>query len=191
MTETEICNLALSRIGVTEYIDSLDEDSAHAQACSVIFDIARDTALASASWSFATKRATLALLDVEHDEWEYVYTLPADLLEVQSFWPATPKTPYGIELNSGGTARVIVTNAQDAVLIYTKRVTNTGLFTAQFCDALAWRLAVDLALSISKNPQMSGAAQQAYVMALSVASAASANGSFEEQADSEFITIRG
>lgn len=191
MTDAQICNIALLRIGVSTRIDSLDENSTEAAACKTIFALARDNALASAPWPFATVRLALANLGLTHAQWTYTYSLPSDFLDVQNFYPASPATDFSVELNAAGDARVLLTNAQGAVLIYTKQVTNTALFSSQFCDALAWRLAVDLALSIAKNVQASLRAQQAFMAAITVAVAAAERLTRSATAESEFVTIRG
>ena len=61
MTETEIANLALSLIAAKE-MTAMDSDATQqARVCRKWFDAARDEALASHPWNFATKRARLTL----------------------------------------------------------------------------------------------------------------------------------
>jgi hypothetical protein len=61
MTETAIANLALSLIAGKEMTDLDTDATQQARVCRKWFDAARDEALASHPWNFATKRAKLTL----------------------------------------------------------------------------------------------------------------------------------
>lgn len=61
MTETQIANLALSLIAAKEMSDLDSDATQQARVCRKWFDPARDEALASHPWNFATKRARLTL----------------------------------------------------------------------------------------------------------------------------------
>ena len=58
-SEVDICNLALSHLGDTATIASLDppEGSAQAEHCARFYPIARDSLLEMHAWGFATSRA--------------------------------------------------------------------------------------------------------------------------------------
>ena len=66
----DICNLALSHLGDTATVASIDppEGSAQAEHCSRFYPVARDAMLELFNWKFATRRATLALLTA--DSWD-------------------------------------------------------------------------------------------------------------------------
>lgn len=173
MTEVELCNLALLRIGQRDLITSLAGTSAPARACAVLYPIARDFMLASYAWPFATRRLALTAYDYDMDPdfersgWGYSYTLPTDYLAAQYIWSGVrnpafdARTPFAVEGNTAtGTPDVltpfILTDQEDAELVYTAAITDTTQFPALFCDALAWKLAAELALALAVKPQLAG-----------------------------------
>jgi hypothetical protein len=199
LTAAEICNIALARVGQRQTIAALSETSAPGRLCNTLYPNARDSLLMSVPWSFATKRQTLAeLVTDERDGWEYVYALPTDCLATRYLYPGLrnptekQKEPFAIEFDATESKRVLLTDCEDAILVYTASPGDvTANFPPLFCDALAWALAVDLALSLAVKPQVGLAMRQGYELALLKASAAELN---QAQADtppeSEIITGR-
>lgn len=167
----QICNTALARVGVKEFIEDLAEGSAEADACSALYPTARDSALTSLPWPFATKRTTLALAagEDEREGWEYVYAMPSDCLLARHIWSgerapsATSKIPFTIELNDAEDARIILCDKEDAELVYTAAITNSLLFPPLFVDALCWLLASELALPLSVRTDLRTQAQQMWL----------------------------
>jgi hypothetical protein len=88
--EADICNKALARIGITEYIDDLTTDqSEEAQTCNVFYTDLRDACLAAFPWPFATLRQVLTIKADEplRDGWRNVFALPAKCLKPRKIWP--------------------------------------------------------------------------------------------------------
>ena len=58
-SDVEICNLALSHLGDTATVASIDppEGSAQAEHCARFYPIARDALLEKHDWSWATRRS--------------------------------------------------------------------------------------------------------------------------------------
>src|SRR5688500_4621637 len=78
----EICNLALTHVRGGS-INSLDEASVQAQRCKLFYEIARDQALADATWGFNHALVALAELeDVEVFNWAHAWTYPSDCLHI-------------------------------------------------------------------------------------------------------------
>lgn len=157
------------------------EGSAQAEHCARFYPIARDSLLEMHSWNFSTVRASLALLDITIPEWTYVYAAPNDALNVLAVLPPeanddysarltatdiygyttnnnlpfnyagtyTPQ-PFAMETQSDGT-QIILTDQEQAVLRYTKLVTDTTQFSPLFVMALSWHLASMLAGPILKG----------------------------------------
>lgn len=88
-SETELCNLALLRIGHRALLSAYSTDtSIEAQAARVLYPHARDTTLAAFPWRFARQSATLVLDDdASFLGWTYVYVLPRDFLLARSIYP--------------------------------------------------------------------------------------------------------
>lgn len=157
-TEVSICNLALSRLGETASLSSIDppEGSAEAEHCAIFYPIARDTLLELHDWKFATRRVLLAAMsDADTWEWAYAYATPAGLVRALKVLPASASAandgePFDQQLAESGD-RMILTNCAEASLLYTVQCSDTSLFPPLFVDALVWLLAADLAGPIIKG----------------------------------------
>lgn len=164
MDSIEICNVALRRIGVTE-IERMDEASEPARACSRFYDFTRRNVLQRFPWTFATRRVQLARVDEKAPDFEYVYQYPKDALAVRlmyndSFTGLPKKNEYRIM--SSNTGRKIYTNIENAWLEYTADVKDTSLFDDQFVEALSWKLAAEMAYSLTGNMNIANNCVQAY-----------------------------
>ena len=164
--EAQVCNLALMRVGQREFIDSLDEATVQAEMCSAAFGPARDELLERAPWPFAMRRALLGQLVApttgpDFGEWAYRYSLPSDCVAPRFIYtgstmtPPDKRIPFVIELDSDtGANFLLLTNQPSAQLAYTAQVTNPGLWSPMFVQAMAWRVALDLILSLPVKPQL-------------------------------------
>ena len=192
-----ICNVALSRIGHKRTITSLVEGTVEANACNVHYEQTRDLVLEAFDWPFARKRATLALLAGEgNDDWDFAYQLPDDCIAPRAIWNGSrtegdATTVFGVESNSAGTARIILADEEDAILKYTSRITVVPAYSASFVDALAWKLAAELVLSIPSKPTLYPVASKEYEKALLRAAAIHYNSQRPDAAPkSEFERVR-
>ncbi len=178
-SETDICNLALLRIGQGSRIASLDEESEPADLCELLLPLARDDTLRAWSWPFASRRQDLALVEEEPStDWAYSYRVPSDYLVAIRIIPTDGRNgrariPFEVEGdNTGG---LLFTDQTDAVLHYIARVENAGLFPPDFVDALAWRLAMDLAEPLARDQGRAEKAERNWKRALERAQANAAN----------------
>jgi hypothetical protein len=154
----DICNLALSHLGDSANVSSIDppEGSAQAEHCARFYPIARDSLLEMHNWSFATRRTQPALLAEDIDTaWTYAYAAPAGMVKpiavvVPGALDDADSQPYTVETLSTGLV-VVYTNTENAVLRYVARVTDTTKYTPLFVDALSWLLASYLAGPIIKG----------------------------------------
>lgn len=198
-SDAQICNLALSRVGVRKLIDALSDPGTEAKACNAVYALSRDTVLASYSWPFATRRSVLAeLAVVERTDWAHVYALPADCLEPQAIVLAGDRNPqagsriaFEIEANDDASAPVILTDQEEAELLYTAGVTNPVLFPPHFSDALAWRIAEEIAYSLPVKPGLASQMRQGYELAIQRAKiAALVARQPDSEPDSASVTVR-
>lgn len=160
-SETEICNLALRRLGQEAGLNSLGDDSTYYETAKASMPIVRDSLLERHAWNFATQTVKPAVLRDKPVGWKAAYALPHDCLRVLTVLPEDQydaglansitaplpdevfEQPWTVEMM--GRNRVVLTNVHKPVLKYIRRVTEPGLFTPLFTDVLAWHLAASLA----------------------------------------------
>lgn len=95
-SEVDVCNLALSHLGDTATVSSINppEGSAQAEHCQRFYPIARDSLLEMHFWNFSMKRATLAQLTNTWSQWKYAYALPSDCLNPIAILPPEAYDDY-------------------------------------------------------------------------------------------------
>lgn len=192
----QICNLALSRIGQSQVIDALNEQSLAAELCSLHYEAARDAVLRDFDWPFAEARVYLADIGNPPLNWRYRYRYPFDCIKARRITipgnknpTADQRIPFDVIHAAGG--RAIVTDQEQAELAYTVKVIDTTYFDPLFVSALAWRLASELAIGLQVRPENFNAAQEQYLFALGQAQAVSlAEAQQGPLPDSEFMTAR-
>lgn len=183
-SDVAICNLALSAVGTRSSIASLTEDSVEARECNLHYTPALEAVLSSAHWNFARKQATATLVkdgtvagttNPPPPPWLYEYAYPNDCLNVRYILPqlasaqgVVPGTvavesiataPVYFILSSdtdasGNDSNVLLTNQPQAILVYTKRITNPNLFDAGFLDAFALYLASRITFQLTGDRQL-------------------------------------
>jgi hypothetical protein len=183
MTDVDICNLALSYLGDSATVTSINppEGSAQAQLCARFYPIAVKIMLEGHDWNFITTRVALALLSITPlNDWQYAYAMPPSVNTLISVKPQCLYAGLGceraywmgylgcfefetqclddfqIEAVGDGT-QMILSNATDAIARYTLTEATSGQFSASFTDALAWKLASMLAGPLLKGDE--GAAE--------------------------------
>jgi hypothetical protein len=167
-SEVDIANLALSHLGDSATVASLDppEGSAQAQHCAIFYPMARDTLLQAYSWGFASKRVALAELVSAWPQWAHAYVKPSDSLSIRAVLSpsatddgADSMQPYVIEIDADDND-VIYCNQDLAVALYTKRVVDTTKFSPMFVMALSWHLASLIAGPLIKGDAGAAMAQR-------------------------------
>jgi hypothetical protein len=196
-SDIEICNIALSRVAQTEPIVSFTEKSKAAELCSVFYGPLRELVLADFPWPFAESVVNLADIGSPAPGWAYRYRYPADCLKVREIiqpgqrraMASELQIPFSVGYDAGG--RAINTDQPEAGVRFTFRVEDSTFFDPLFVDALAWRLAMDLALPLSSKSDLQQFAAQQYQIALTKAEASAFNESQDDpEPDSEFVAVR-
>lgn len=179
-SKTEIAQLALSNIHNETTVEDIDtENTTLAATCRLWYDTARKAALTDFDWSFARKRLTLASHNESPpDEWSYRYQYPADCLATRRIPNPVdrngPPTPFEVATAPDGT-RSILTDLDDAVLVYTWDVEDTLLFSPAFDLALAYKLALYLAGPLTAKASLKKDLAVAYRTSIIMAAAQDAN----------------
>ena len=156
MTNTDICNMALSYLARTR-IKSLEENIEEAKECQMFYEPSRRLLLRSYSWGFANRLVRLAVLDTELPGFACVYKYPAGCLAVRLIYDTETarrrikeKHPFEVMMTEGAVT-VITTDVKDAWAEYTADVTDTAQFSPEFSEALAHYLASQMAMQLTGN----------------------------------------
>ncbi|GAB7022157.1 hypothetical protein [Salidesulfovibrio brasiliensis] len=155
----EICNNALLDLG-EDPIMSLDDGSKGAQLCSRRWPAVRDAVLRAHPWNCAMAQAELAAgTEAPLWRWEYVYSLPSDVIRVVRV-VASDGTDVGQWEIQGG---LILCNEQAPLFIsYVRRESDPARYDAMLSEAMSARLGAMLAYPLSGSTSLADACWQAY-----------------------------
>jgi len=179
MTETEICRLALDHIGATS-IAELSETSKEAQLCRRLYAPCRDQVLRDHAWNFALTHARLASVAIDDADlyrFAYAYVYPADCLraiEIDRGGLDIDPIEFRILRMNAYQGRVVLTDQENAILIYIAQVTQTGQFDPMFAMALSYRLAAELAMPLTGKESIVQGMTQMYQQQINTAGRADA-----------------
>lgn len=161
LTDVQIANLALLRMGVHKQLTSLADNSTESKAVNVLLDPIKKELLGSAHWQFArtAKSLTPALtLDVLQPNWPYAFERPVDCetaieIDAGARFPAREARiafaeGYGTVATVG--KRLILCDSATPTLLYisTTPLATAGLVPLYFDHAVAAKLAAALAMAL-------------------------------------------
>ena len=198
-SKTDIANMAISHLGIGKEIANLEtEQSQEAGACRRFYDLSREAMLTEHDWTFATRFATLALVEAAPtDEWAYSYRYPSKCLKIRRIISGmrqdtlNSEIPYKIVEDAIG--YLVYTDEETAEVEYTYDVTDTSFFKANFAFALSFRLAAYVAPRITAGDpfKMKQEMLGQYQLELGTALAKDLNtGVLDKAPESEFIKAR-
>lgn len=142
-SSVEICNSALLKLGCS-MITSLSDTTKQGLACNAQYDRLRKEILRAHPWNFAITHADLAATanTPVWDKWTVEFAIPTDVLRILD--TNLGDEAWEIGYNADG-LKVLFCNSDDCQIKYIKDITNTTRFDPTFEEALAFRLAADLA----------------------------------------------
>ena len=190
----QVANRALTKLGAAR-ITSLSDDNKQARAISSCFDDLRDAELRAKRWQFSLKRTTLAaLVSTPAFGYQYQYQVPADFLKLDLVDDRFPDVNLDGYVNEEFLDWVIEGNliltdiGAPLKLRYIAQITDPNAWDPMFREALACRIAAELAEDLT---QSTGKRQQAWQEYDQAVRAAVKAGSIERQpvmvADSTWI----
>lgn len=154
-SKTEICNLAIRRLGSAGEIQDFDtEKSKIAVACRRIYPFAVSKLHRAYAWPHSIRVLALAQLVTNDwsDEWPYAYQMPGDSKKALRIMSGNRHEALDeqIEFKVVGSSaqRILLTDQVSAKLEYCVEVTAIELYPDDFISALAWLVAADLAPSV-------------------------------------------
>lgn len=153
-SQVQIANYAGVKVGAEAVLTALDENNKLARTVSAVWDIALDATLAAHPWNFAIGRAALAaLVDMPVYGYARQFQRPSDMLRLVEVndvhvWGLTPgaDAPYQLEGD-----RILTDLGAPLRIRYVRRILDTGSFSAGFVEALACRLAAEIALPMTES----------------------------------------
>ena len=147
-SETEVVNAALIELSI-KTIASLSEDREIARVANIKYPRARRSLIRTYRWNFAKQRS-VALApesDAPNFGFTYKFTVPDDTLHVFGIFDENePQNNYtSSKIPWKREDGFILCDENPLYIYYLKDITNTTMFDPLFDDALALKLAIDLA----------------------------------------------
>lgn len=179
----EIVNIALIDISNTNTIDNLKDPTEEARIADAVWkQCLRRTLESAESWSFATKRKTLAAVaDFEATNWMYAYNLPEDFVKLQGFILLGTEVPeiqmraeYVIESREDG-RRILLCNVEDVEIKYTWLNEVVPSYSSLFVDALAMLLSARLLRGLKGDLKVAAQIEAGFYLKVAEASASDRN----------------
>lgn len=191
----EICNLALSHLGAYT-INAITDASQEARKCKLFYPVARDTTLRGHPWNFAEKRPYLALVSgADPVGYEYAYEYPSDchnFREIYNDIEGQKPIKFTITASADLKSKMVLTDQEDAIGIYTGKVEDPNVFDTTSITALSYMLASFLAQPIAKKIGLQKAMLAMYGAYMSSAVVSNASESQDvKEYDNPFIAARG
>ena len=162
MDKTGISNLALSNLGEAR-IQSLTENSARARACSARIDSCIESVLRMNVWNSALERVLLTQIEAPLFGWNYTYQLPANCIKVVE---VEPVSKYLVEKKN------ILSNETSLYLLYVATPTDTNNLDVLLAEAIAMKLAVEIAETLTSKEGLKSEMAQKYFLAVQEARSA-------------------
>jgi len=145
-TEVEICNSALSKLGV-EPINTLSDNTKKARLCNAQYPKIRDWLLRRHPWNFAVKQVSLTPeVATPVFGYQYQYILPADFIRL--FKNSDPNCPFTLQ------GKRLYTDDPTIDFYYVYRVTVPDMFDATFTELLATFLAADMCYALVQSREL-------------------------------------
>ena len=184
-----ISNQALTELG-SERIASFDDDTVESNECRFQYDRTRISELRRNFWAFAIERTNLAALDESEDVFDdgiSIYNLPTDCIRAQK-----GQRIYGPHIRWTLEGRRIFTSVGSPLRFrYVRDVENVSTMDPLFRDALALRMAWNMAETLTQSNTKKEAVEKKYMGIIREAKAIS---SIEQEpqkvAESTWITVR-
>lgn len=144
ISKAQIFNITLNTLGVSTPLENADSSDNRAILLNNYYELARDYVLKDYDWNFASAFRALSLCETQDYlmNYKYCYDYPndcvcaRDVFEKDSF----VRQKFSVSCLQDGT-RIILSDVDNAILRYTRRVEKEVYFSCEFAMALAYYLA--------------------------------------------------
>ena len=153
-SEVSICNMAIASLGGTpitslEYTESATPETI---LCSTHYEASRDAVLEEREWAFAMRRAKLNKLADAPIGYDAAFQLPSDLLRVIKV--GTDPEFLGLVYDWVREGSQILINSGQVYIRYIIRCVDPSRFSSGFVQALSARIAADICVGLTNNPEL-------------------------------------
>jgi len=163
VSEVDICNKALARLGAnlvessTDRVDAITTDSIEAKLCKQLYPMVRDMVTEDRIWSFALERVTLTP-DNQAPAFGFSnrFLVPIEVLSIWRVnWPESThlssREAYTRDWILEG--RYILSDAAELNVQYIKRLSHQDIYYAStlFVDILSIRLAMEMCITLTES----------------------------------------
>ena len=165
MTDIDICNMALRKLGA-DTITALTDNVKEAEACADMWTQVRKTVFSAFPWPSCVTRATLECsCDCIPFGWTNSFPLPDDFVALMEVYGVSPNGLPEYEIEDGK----ILCNDESLSIryIYDNRTPNT--YEPLLVDCLVLRLASEIAYSLVAKESVENSMLQKYHMKLNEA----------------------
>ena len=157
--DTDIANMALSRLGTRATIADLSENSTEARQIKLWYATVRDDLQSLVDWNFNRVSQALASLGTPPARWASSYAYPSDCLKMRRLDFGTASWVAGdpasdFEIASDGSGTFLYCNEDRVSAVYAQRVTDPARFTPGFVLALVDCLAAAVAHAITQKADL-------------------------------------
>ena len=144
ISKAQIFNITLNILGVSTPLENANSDDNRAILLNNYYELARDYVLKDYDWNFACTYKNLSLSEDENiaKKFVYCYDYPNDCICARDIFQQGAYVLQKFEvvsLSSG--QKVILSDVENAILRYTKRIEKEIFFTCEFAMALSYYLA--------------------------------------------------
>jgi len=170
VSEVSICNLALGWLGQTPITD-LNDNNDKAELCKINYPLLRNAVLEEQAWTFATVRFLSESQTRDDFDGTFKHALPNNTLRVIRVFKkgaVGSGTRYRNPVNSGDQVEWvrmgsdIYARASAVTVLALVQVEDVTKFSAMFCQALAARIAADLAIPLTHDATLQATMWQLY-----------------------------
>lgn len=178
MTQLEIVNLALNRLGERKQLASLIGTDPVTVTVLSAYETARRVLLSSFPWPFAVTTVELMEAPESYPLWPYTYVHPSSALRVLRVFNENTKDglseEFQVQATANASGKRILAGISPAYCEYIVDVQDESVLPAPFADLFAWFLASELAIPLSTDPQLQTALEKIYLNRLGNATAMAA-----------------
>ena len=155
ISNTDICNIALSDIGAQGIADLDSDSSTPAIQCRLHFEPTRDALIRSHYWRFAAARQSLSQDTVDPDfQFDSQFILPVDFMYLKSVFGDNESFNENTRITFAIEGQRLLTNEDSVDIRYIRKVTDPTEFDPLFVQVFAKQLALKLVSLAGANSKI-------------------------------------